>query len=240
MIKTVSIDFWNTIVIAETGGEKRHKVRLEALNSLASQYDVTITEKAIATAKKKVSKEFDKVWFGEQRTLTSHDLVKRIVEILKIPAKKSEIDETTTVFMESLWVGPPAPADGVIDNIKKLAENYRLAIISDTMFSPGRVLRKYLDDIGILDGFDVTVFSDETGYSKPDIRAYQKVMKETNTASENSVHIGDIHKTDIIGAQQAGWKSILYTGVSDEYKDTSDADKIIDSWDDIPGAIADL
>ncbi len=227
---TISIDFWNTLVDAKTGGKERHQARIDKLKEVAARYDQTISPEQVEEAKKKASAEFDVEWLGHQRTMLTHELVERIVGHLGIPAKKGEKEEITFVFQHSLLKGAPELAPGALDIIPKLAAKYPLAIISDTMFSPGSVLRSYLMTKGLLDYFSHFVFSDEVGYSKPDKRAFLQVLEKNKAHAASSFHVGDIQKTDIVGAQSVGMKAILYTGISTEHLEGNTADFVAPNW----------
>lgn len=229
-MKTISIDFWNTLVDASTGGKERHQARIDKLNEIANKYDKSISAQDVEDAKKKVSQDFDKQWLGEQRTMLTHELVKKIMEYLNIPATKSEREEATFTFQHSLLKGAPELAPGVLEIIPQLAEKYPLAIISDTMFSPGSVLRSYLMTKGLLQYFNHFVFSDEVGYSKPDKRAFHQVLEKNKAEAEHSFHVGDIQRTDIVGAQAVGMKAILYTGVSEQHLEGNTADHVAPNW----------
>jgi putative hydrolase of the HAD superfamily len=215
----ISIDFWNTLVIAETGGKERHQVRLNALNEVAARHDTSITPEQVSEAKKQAAQHFDKIWLGEQRTPTTRELVEQIMLNLELPASEAEMDQVGEAFAESLWEGPPQLIDGVQEALERLADIDRLAIISDTMYSPGRVLRRYLERQDILHYFDAFAFSDEIGVSKPHQKAFQTVLQETNADPATSWHIGDLIPTDITGAHLQGMRSVLFTGVTrpDDY-----------------------
>jgi len=229
----VSIDFWNTLVKAETNGETRQRVRMEALLFIANRYRPELTEEMVRVEQKTVNKEYDKIWLENHRTPSTFELLSSLFKRLDIQPNDQEIKDLSKIFQESIFDGPPELADHVTDVIPELADRYPLAIISDTMYSPGRVLREYLRERNLFQYFDTFVFSDETGYSKPNVKAFQTVLNNANANAEKSYHIGDIQLTDIIGAKLAGMKSILYTGVSDFYKNNSDADYIFDNWLDI-------
>ncbi|HKJ32296.1 MAG TPA: HAD family hydrolase [Balneolales bacterium] len=229
----ISVDFWNTLVKAETNGEKRHRVRMEALQIIARRYRPDITIKEIESAQEKVNQTYDKIWFEEHRTPSTFELISSLCREINITPAEQEVKDLSTIFQESIYDGPPDLADHVTEVIPELAEHYPMAIISDTMYSTGRVLREFLKERNLYDYFEVFVFSDETGYSKPNVKAFKTVLKETKANAKHSFHIGDIHNTDIIGAKNAGMKSILYTGASDVYKDVSNADYIVDNWLDI-------
>jgi len=229
-MKTISIDFWNTLVDAKTGGKQRHEARINKVTSLATKYNKSVTNEQIKAVITQISTEFDQEWLGKQRTMLTHELVDRIVNHLTIPAKKSEKADLTFTFQHSLLMGPPELATDVISIIPLLAEKYPLAIISDTMFSPGSVLRAFLQTNLLLDYFSNFVFSDEVGYSKPDKRAFLQVLKKNKALAQHSIHVGDIQATDIIGAQSVGMKAVLFTGLSDKDADSTTADFTATSW----------
>ncbi|MDX1638122.1 MAG: HAD family hydrolase [Balneolaceae bacterium] len=225
----VTIDFWNTLVKAEAGGEQRREVRLRALRQVAAEHDTELTIDDISRAKREASKKFDKIWFAEQRTPTSEELVNTIISHLGIPAGDSEKGYLIRQFEESLWEGPPELSRNAREVIENLSGSYRLGLISDTMYSPGRVLRRYLENQGLLDFFEGFVFSDETGFSKPNPRAFKKLLDSHNCNPARSWHIGDLMETDIKGAKNLGMNAILFTG---HYKGRYNSDIEIDAEPD--------
>ncbi len=235
----ISIDFWNTLVDGQTGGEIRRKVRINALQEVANEYNDNISLDTFDEAKQKASEKFHDIWLNQQRTPTTDELVGTILNYMEIPATDSEHQYLVTAFEESLWDGAPDLAEGAKEIIPKLAEKHSLAIISDTMYSPGRVLRVYLEQKGLGKYFKSFVFSDETGYSKPDVRAYRKAMKEATDNTGTSWHIGDRMDTDISGAKDVGMQAILFTNFK-PYDDTVHSPKpdyICKNWWEIDDVI---
>ncbi|NGP75243.1 HAD family hydrolase [Balneolaceae bacterium YR4-1] len=212
--RMVSIDFWDTLVDAAVGGNERRKVRFDALREIASEYITEMPTAQIEAAAKEASEEFNRVWFNQQRTPKTEELVKTILNTLGIPATQKELDYLVEVFEESLFEGQPAILDGAGKAINALSGNYQLTLISDTMYSPGRVIRNFLKNHELFDYFDSFLFSDEAGYSKPNPNAFRKMLADTGCEAEGSYHIGDRLNTDISGAKKVGMKAILFTGVS--------------------------
>lgn len=229
----VSIDFWNTIVIGKTGGELRQQRRLEVLQEVASRQQRQLTLEEVKEAQKKVSKEFNKVWLGEQRTHSPYELVVMLLRMLNLQTTEQEIGPLVTAIENTFLEGAPGLAPHCATVIPQLAERYSLSIISDTMFTPGRVLREYLRRKGLYNYFDTFVFSNEVGYSKPNREAFTQVLEHTECAANASYHIGDLQQTDIRGAQSVGMKAILYTGITEGEAHESTADYIMDDWDKI-------
>lgn len=233
----VTIDFWNTLVKGESGGETRRNVRLKALHRIARNYMDDLSIQEVEEASRQTSREFHRIWFDHQRTPTTRELALNLLEQLGIPATQKEVEYLTEAFEESLWEGPPELVEGVEQVLPELAQRYPLGLISDTMYSPGRVLRKYLENSGMAGYFEGFVFSDETGFSKPHPGAYTLVLEKTGSSAGDSWHIGDLMKTDIRGAKQVGMKAILFTGAAgqedrDENLDV-EPDHVCDSWEEI-------
>jgi putative hydrolase of the HAD superfamily len=207
----ISIDFWNTIVDSESRGKIRRKVRIDAVREIAANYDNSITLEEFDKAKRIASDKFHNIWLNQQRTPTSHDLARYVLDYLDISATEKEHEYLATAFEESLWEGPPELSEGVEDIIPQLARQHSLAIISDTMYSPGRILRMYLKEKGLSSYFQSFIFSDETGFSKPDPRAYHQALDATEGTIKQSWHIGDRVDTDITGAKEVGMRTVLFT-----------------------------
>lgn len=158
-----------------------------------------------------------------------------ILDHLQIPATEQEQKYLITAFEESLWEGPPNISDGAKEVIPKLAEHHALALISDTMYSPGRVIRKFLEQQDLRNYFQCFVFSDETGISKPHPNAYHRALSKTNSNAEQSWHIGDLVKTDITGAKEVGMQAVLFTAFKKDGEDNYEPkpDHICKNWREI-------
>ena len=231
--KMVSVDFWNTLVDADKNGEKRTDARMQALRSVARQHGMDLGDDAIRQAREEVSRIFDEEWYGRQRTQTTDELVRGMVRVLGIPAAPAQIDELTEAFRQSLFLGPPPLAGGVKESLEAISTYYSLAIISDTMFSPGSVIRTYLDQMGVLKYFQAFAFSDELGVSKPHKKSFETVLKATGAQLSGSWHVGDMLQTDIAGAKSIGLRSILYTGFSTPDSRESSADYNCATWENV-------
>lgn len=234
----ISIDFWDTLVDGRVGGEKRREVRHKALRKISKEYGKTISAEEVEAASHRATEEFNRIWFSQQRTPNAAELVSKILNNLGIPAGKMEYDYLVQKFEDSLLDGPPALLDRAKPTIQSLSNRYRLTLISDTMYSPGRVLRKYLQEADLLGYFNGFLFSDEAGFSKPNPRAFRKMLEQTGCSPETSYHIGDRLNTDIAGAKAVGMKAILFTGISmkdsgNEEKSTGIPDHRCESWQEV-------
>jgi len=120
------------------------------------------------------------------------------------------------------------------------AAGYRLGVICNTGMTGGRVLREVLRRHDLLECFDVTVFSNEFGISKPDARIFEHTLSELGVIPpKHALHVGDLEELDIEGARRAGMHSALYVPQADGEVRTA-ADLIVRDWRDFPGLVAGL
>ena len=89
-------------------------------------------------------------------------------------------------------------------------------ILSNTAFIKGETLRKILNEITLSEYFDFLIFSDEVGYSKPNIEIFKmmwdeilKIRKDSSILKkEEVIHVGDNLSADIEGAKKFGFDSL--------------------------------
>lgn len=206
---------------------------MNAVRELAERYDLALTEDSVKQARTRVEERFQHEWLNNHRTQTTDELVAGILHELHIPASQAEQKRLTEAFRQSLYDGPPHLAQGVREALVALSQYYRLSIISDTMFSPGEVIREFLRREELLEFFEAFAFSDEVGVSKPHRLAYETVLNHTGASARHSWHVGDLQQTDIKGAQNMGMRAILYTGISTTGQIDSTAEYVCESWESV-------
>ncbi len=235
-LKVITIDFWNTI-FDSSGGKERNALRYHTLVNEIAHQGVSVTTKDFENALAASWEYFNDIWINQQRTPKPKDTIEFFWNYLSLPYTESSIDRVTQVFSDSVINYPPKLICNAGPVIRELARSYKLGIVSDTGFTPGVTLQKLLDQHDLLDCFTSFSFSDETGVSKPHPNAFMKVLSELEATPEQSLHIGDIEKTDIKGAKQLGMYAIKFAGDPttihrDGYNGTI-ADEIVTDWADI-------
>lgn len=96
----------------------------------------------------------------------------------------------------------------VIDTFNYLKErNIDMGIITN---GPSEHQRSKIKRLGLKKWInpDYYFISGEIGYAKPDIRIFKQAEKVMSLKPENTYFIGDSFANDVIGAKNAGWKSI--------------------------------
>ena len=239
-VRALTLDFWNTMVVARTNGRHRQQQRLEHLLRVVRTYQPEATEEHIQTAYREAARLYDASWKQQHRTPGASALIHGIWNALGLTVEEAHHSETVRVFEGGVLFGPPDFADGPESMLAWAAQHYRLGIISDTMFSPGRVIRRLLERRGVLHHFDAFVFSDEVGFSKPDVRAFEQAGAALGVATHEMAHIGDLRRTDVAGAHNAGLTSILFTGVREDSDETPAPDAVLAHWRALPDVLEQL
>src|SRR5687768_7981313 len=144
------------------------------------------------------------------------------------------INELTKEFEEASIQTGVDGVEGAQETLAALAAaGIRLGLVCDTGFTPGRVVRKLLDDNGLLDHLEVLCFSDEVGVPKPGAEIFDKALAELGVRPPEAVHIGDLRRTDIAGAQDVGMHAVRFRGVHDDHSDAREARVVIDRHEEI-------
>ncbi len=120
--------------------------------------------------------------------------------------------------------------DDTIPNLKTLAENYRLAIVTNG--SPFIQADKIIKT-GLSDYVDTFIISGKIGVGKPDPRPFQVAMTQLGVEPFAAVMVGDSIESDIIGAKELGIKSIWINREGIRHRDSHLADAEIQSLDQL-------
>jgi len=239
MLRAVTFDFWNTL-FADARGREREVLRASILRDHLRASGLEATERAIHDSLRASWDYFDTVWLREHRTPPCSELVGAILASVGATLPPPAFGELVSRFERLVIELPPEPMPGAVYAMPQLAERYRLAVICDTGYSPGSVLRELLENHGLLAHFDYTYFSNEHGMSKPDTRVFVHTLEELGVRPTEAAHVGDIQRTDIAGAQSAGMAAVHFIGVNNADADRSTADVMVRHFDELPQALGGL
>lgn len=243
-IKLITIDFWNTL-FDSSNGEKRNEYRIGELKFEMAKAGLNISDSELSEVMSLSWEHFNRIWKQEQRTPGLKETQDFFRAQLRFPNDNETADRLSHCFAESILYFPPKPVEGVVEAIQILSNNYLLAIVSDTGFSPGKVLKRLMHEFDMLNYFSSFSFSDETGVAKPHPKAFKVIFDELDVMPNEALHIGDIEDTDIIGAKNIGMRAIRFTGDPTAFlnlnnsKDTA-ADYESENWMDIVNYINNL
>ena len=212
VIKAITFDFWSTLY---KNRPAKPSDRLQFLKDSIEQANGLVLEMdSLKQAVNKARTAWSAAWIDDHRTMGAAEWVSIVLDALNISLKRWELAaiehrlETKLLDMMPILVNE---AKGVLS---ALSGHYRLAVISDTGLTPGWVLRQVLEQDQVDAYFSHLTFSDELGFSKPHPNAFLSTLAALEVEPHQAVHIGDLLRTDIAGAQGVGMRAVQYVGVS--------------------------
>jgi putative hydrolase of the HAD superfamily len=244
MIKAITFDLWDTVFIDDSDEPKRKAAgrpskkveRRDIVFEYANRYK-KIDREFIDIVYDTVDEAFRKVWHDQHVTWTVEERLTVLFKGLKIELADNEMKEVVRLHEEMELEFRPDFVPGVHEAIKELHGKYKLGVISDAIFSPGRVLKQILEGEDLLHYFDSFVFSDEIGCAKPQSPVFEKSFENLSVKAEEVVHIGDREHNDILGPKKNGMKAILCTASLDRGSEDTQADAVFSDYSKLPEII---
>ena len=208
-VQTISLDFWGTLVRANPDF-KQAKISL-----VQEHFQSGLEPERIAETQRAVKLHYDhlvEAWGVQPTQATLYgDWLCRL-ELIPEKYPFGHLAQFIDKYQAVAYQFPAVPYDeNTTENLRALARDFKLVLISNTLFVSGITLRAWLQKLGWMDFFDQMIFSDEVALAKPDPRIFSLSHRHID------VHIGDNPRTDAFGAQQA---RIAFIGVHGPYHHT--------------------
>ena len=158
----------------------------------------------------------------------------------KIITKFLIFDWGDTVMRDFALEGPMWKWDkvdwipGMENALMKLSEKFICVIATSADHSDTEDMKKALKRVGAEKYFTYFFSQKELGFKKPDVRFFKSVAEKINEKPGNCTMIGNLYEKDIVGAKNAGMKTVLFN----EEKllgDFQKADVVINQMEELEG-----
>ncbi len=216
MIRAVTLDCWGTLFLDGPGSDDRYKrQRLAGIQAVLAGVGITVAPAQLDRAYADAGHWLGQLW-QENRDVSVQEHVVALLGAVDpaLPARLSpeSLEAVIRAYASPALVVPPAVDQGARFALEGLAATgVVLAVVSNTMRTPGVVLRKVLDQSGLLPLFRVLTFSDECGIRKPAQAIFLRTLRDIGVPPEEAVHVGDDSILDVEGARDAGMRAIQVT-----------------------------
>ena len=227
-IRAVTFDCWGTLLTYEPAGGRSHELRVEALHRALVAGGHACTPGQAAGRLETAHRQHLDAW-AEALNSGADDIARWALEPLGI--RDPEIIRTCVQALEEAALSAEVPPlAGAPETLRALAQRgVRLALVCDTGFTPGRVVRQLLERGALLEWLEVQVFSNEAGMPKPHPPVFESALEGLGVGAEHTVHVGDLRRTDVGGARNVGMGTIRIRDFNDDDSDLPEADAVADS-----------
>ena len=230
MLKAITFDFWQTLYAdSETNWRKRQAIRVKRCHTYLDSRGYACTLAEVGFGLEEAYNLVMTLWH-QHRGVSVKRCMQRFAEALEIQLEEADLDQLIECLGAAFLEAPPLMISHVKPVVARLSERYPLGIISDSALTPGSFARKLMARDGILQYFTAFTFSDETDYTKPQVVQFHSTLTELNAEPSEAVHIGDIFRTDIVGAKNAGMKAIRFSGFNAGDGDDILSDAVVDDY----------
>ncbi|MFW9971639.1 MAG: HAD family hydrolase [Candidatus Odinarchaeota archaeon] len=205
MIKLVTFDLWNTIFVNKHYSDLRVDYFIRFLKKNHISLSLKEVNNAFNIAFQVLDVDLDEIGYHH---IHIHDRISKLLLELNINISKSECRKIASKFEGIMLKDPPPLKKGVIETLNELSKNYYIALISNIGITPGCIIKKVFKMYEIGEYFKLTLFSDETGFYKPNPIMFKTALKKFKCKPQNAIHIGDRLETDIKGAKECNMLTI--------------------------------
>lgn len=243
-VLTVTVDLWGTLFLGTPGSDNRYKARR------LTDFDTILRAQGRVFPLYRLDRAYDdsgtylqRVWAGNRDVpVTEHvqAILRALDSRLADTAPGELVDALVQAYARPALLAPPAVDGTARSAFERLrARGIALALVSNTMRTPGVVLRQLLARAGLLTYFAHTVFSDEIGIRKPDPQIFWQALIGVAGDAPTSLHVGDDGILDVQGARAAGLRVVQVVGRGAPGA-VQAPDRTITCLGELPAAVASL
>jgi FMN phosphatase YigB (HAD superfamily) len=230
-IHAVTFDCWGTLIY-EDNPERTFEMRATAFFELLMEAGAEATFEEAVDAFNAAWQRHADCW-ARQIATGSPEVAKWALETFGIQ-DATAVRTLTRVLQETPTYHGVRTVKGAKQLLQALRQReIRRGLICDTGLVPSSVVRKLLTSVDLIEELNVTVFSDEVGVPKPNKRMFEAALYELKVRPEYTVHVGDLKRTDVVGARDLGIASIRIRSRYDDQSDFPEADFVIDTYDEL-------
>ena len=228
MIKAITFDCWDTILNDDV---TRTEERKKFFQQVFKENGFPLDDNEFNILFKEEGRIFQDYIIDNRKTPNSTMRVDTIVSLADVQIPNSEKNKIAQYSDNIALQFRPPLVPLITEVLEQLSSKYTLAVICNTGWHSGKIVRQLLEGYDLPRYFSHLTFSDEAGIAKPHKQIFEYTLEKIGFDARDSVHIGDSEYSDIVGAKEAGMKAILFTEVNDKYRDNNTADIVVNDYD---------
>lgn len=216
-IRAVTIDLWGTLFLdGPLADERYRRERLIRIAEVLAERHIDVPIASLARGYEESRRHLVRVWRGLRDVRVDKHvtlLLQAVDPTLPGRLDASDLAAVAWAYASPALDAPPALDPGAAFAIATLVDRgIAVSLVSNTLRTPGTVLRQIIADAGLLEAFTSVVFSDECGIRKPDPEIFQRALGNLGVEAQHAVHVGDDPRLDVEGARLANMRVIQVGG----------------------------
>ena len=237
MIKAVTFDCWNTLIVDDKGRSERMRAYFQAI---FQENKIDLSDEELDTILADELVLFENYVACHQMTLNARDRAQTVLKIAGIELPEERLLRVAHDCDHMALEAPPPMVAQARDILAQLSKTYQIGLICNTGFHSATTVKELLAAHGLLPHLQHLSFSDQVGVAKPHIRIFQETLDNLGCLPRESVHVGDSEPADVKGAKHFGMFAVLFTGANDKYLQEHSADAVTGSLSELPGILESL
>lgn len=210
--KHLSFDLWLTLI--KSNPEFKNKRNLLFKDFFEVEYSIEKVTEVVRYYDVLCNNINEKTGFN----IDTFEIYYFILNALNVNVDEIGIDRLSEFYKEAEMLFMKFKPDLIYPKIqllfKEIVEQEKtISILSNTAFIKGVTLRKLISYYELENFFSFQIYSDETGFSKPNNEIFQLVYNQIESlksiAKKEVIHIGDNKIADYNGAIKFGFNALL-------------------------------
>lgn len=240
--KLVSFDLFNTLVAERSDVAEAQRVQALMEPFLAFGGPVPDLE-LVRLLVQRAELDYRVSWWSNTAhspTKAACDIAEALCRVVGLDAELNVAGTLADNFLRCGGSAELALVPGAGELVSALARRQvALCLVSDVGLTPSPILVEFLDAQGLFGLFGSYSFSDVTAVYKPAAEAFEAAWSHWGDLEVSQIwHVGDMRRSDVVGARQLGATTVRYAGVYDDHESSDqEADLVVTSMEGLSRAL---
>lgn len=215
MLKAVAFDLWETLITDTPDLSRRQeRLRLTRMEEILRARGHEAVADRIEHAYRALWRRCHDLYWSSDVDVPCRRQIEHFLDELELDHTSFEeevLAELEHAYAHAALDVLPALVEGASETLAALkSRGLGVGLISNTGRTPGYVLRRVLDALGLGEMIDVMVFSNEHGQCKPRPSIFEELRRNLGVAYDELVFVGDNLYVDVHGAQRCGMRAVHF------------------------------
>jgi putative hydrolase of the HAD superfamily len=212
-IRAVLFDLWGTLIVEDPGiGQVRDELRIATAQAVLAELGFAYEAPDVRAGFIAAAIEHGRMHENEIDLSSRGRTVLYLRHLDHTLGERLDDDawaQLDTAILTAALAHRPSMMPGAREALAEVKQlGLAIGLVSNTGTTPGTVLRRILDDYGLLEYLDPTVFSDEVELAKPAAAIFEHALDELGMQPHEVAFVGDQSVLDVFGARRAGMWSV--------------------------------